>query len=155
MRDCRACSSWSYVSLPCKWVFLLLIKLQNSTNYSEDFQQLWLINHNCLLFLNAVASCFGNNVNYTRCQRIFKTTLYETSLCCLVISCMGCLMETIRQTDIVSGSNSSQFHQTILFLLLFLTLITENKTLSKQANKLQVYSYHNTHDKGYLCVETS
>lgn len=38
----------------------------------------------------------------------------------------------------------------IIFLLLFLTLITENKTLPKQANKLEVYIYHDNHNKGYL-----
>lgn len=74
-RHRRACSSWSYISLPYTWVFLLLIKLQNSTNYAEDFQQLLLINHNCLLYLKAVAFCFGNKVSI-RCQGIFKTTPY-------------------------------------------------------------------------------
>lgn len=114
LRGCRACSSCSYVSLLCKWVFLLLIKLQNSTNYSEDFQQLWWINHNCSLFLKAVASCFGNNVSYTSCQRIFKTTLHETSLCCLVLNCMG-WMQTITQSGIISESNFSQFHQSFYY----------------------------------------
>lgn len=131
MRDCRACNP--YVSLPCKWVFLLLIKLQNSTNYSEDFQRLWLTNHNCLLFLKAVASCFGNNVSYIRCQRIFKTTLYETSLCCLVLNRMG-WMETITQRG--NLWEQLQLVPPIIFLLLFFIWITENKTLPKQANKL-------------------
>lgn len=114
VRGCRACSSCSYVSLPWKWVFLLLIKLQNSTNYSEDFQQLWWINHDCLLFLKAVASCFGNVVSYTSCQRIFETTQHETSLCCSVLNCMG-WMETLTQSGIISESNFSQFHQSFFY----------------------------------------
>lgn len=68
---------------------------------------------------------------------------HETFLCCFVFHGMN----EDHCTNWYSFWEQCQPVPQINFLLFFLTLIAENKTLPKQASKLQVYFYHSKPSK--------